>query len=228
MPTVAAVTPADGAAAVQGGTPVRVELTRNDSTDFEKIVTSQADFAAGTLVNVLARASNDLALMGAAGSITFPKLDHRLRLSPGYLPGHHVASRLSAGYTSAGRLRQALVYSSCTRLRRDGSSRSNATQQPRTIGLSGNVSTSPGTITINTWTHCAVTFDGTTARIYINGKPGRLVRTISWRYRSPRSRITVIGIERFYSGSRDTAQREARRHPRLERRTALRPKSLRT
>jgi hypothetical protein len=62
MPTVASVTPADGTAAVQGGTPVRVELKRLDSTDYIKVETSQADFSAGTLVNVQVRATNDLAL----------------------------------------------------------------------------------------------------------------------------------------------------------------------
>ncbi len=62
MPTVASVTPANGTAAVQGGTPVRVELTRLDSTDYKKVETTQADFAAGTLVNEVARVTNDLAL----------------------------------------------------------------------------------------------------------------------------------------------------------------------
>jgi hypothetical protein len=62
VPTVAAVTPANGTAAVQGGTPVRVELTRADSTDYQKVETTQGDFAAGTLLNTAAVPSGALAL----------------------------------------------------------------------------------------------------------------------------------------------------------------------
>lgn len=79
MPTVAAVTPANGTAAVQGGTPVRVELTRLDSTDYTKVETSQADFAAGTLVNVLPQvggqlilgSNNGCVIPSTSGGITF-------------------------------------------------------------------------------------------------------------------------------------------------------------
>ncbi len=62
MPTLAALTPASGATAVQDDTPVTIELTRLDSTDYVKVETTQADFAAGTLMGTTARVTNDLVL----------------------------------------------------------------------------------------------------------------------------------------------------------------------
>jgi hypothetical protein len=62
VPTVASVSPANGATRVLNDQPVQVELTRSDSTDYVKIETTQGDFAAGTLVSVVARVTNDLAL----------------------------------------------------------------------------------------------------------------------------------------------------------------------
>jgi hypothetical protein len=62
MPTVASVSPANGATTVLDDAPVTVELTRTDSTDYVKVETTQADFAAGTLAQVVAGAAGELVL----------------------------------------------------------------------------------------------------------------------------------------------------------------------
>ena len=67
MPTVASVSPANAATGVPVDQPVTVELTRSDSHNLVKTETSQADFAAGTLVSVTARVTNDLALAYSGG-----------------------------------------------------------------------------------------------------------------------------------------------------------------
>ena len=63
MPIVASVSPANAATGVAVDQPVTVELTRADSHNLVKVETTQADFAAGTLVSAEARATNDLALL---------------------------------------------------------------------------------------------------------------------------------------------------------------------
>jgi Concanavalin A-like lectin/glucanases superfamily len=62
VPTVASVSPSSGQKFIYRNQPAIVHLTRTDSTDYQKIETSQADFAAGTLSNVQANADGSLSL----------------------------------------------------------------------------------------------------------------------------------------------------------------------
>ena len=65
MPTVASVSPANAAVGVAVDQPVTVELTRSDSHNLVKVETTQADFAAGTLVSVSAVSDGSLQLSSA-------------------------------------------------------------------------------------------------------------------------------------------------------------------
>jgi hypothetical protein len=71
VPTVVSVTPANGATRVADDQSVQVELTRADSTDYQKTETSQADFAAGTLAALEVRPTGDLILASGA-ALSFP------------------------------------------------------------------------------------------------------------------------------------------------------------
>ena len=62
MPTLASLDPADASTWIYRNKPVTIELTRSDSTNYQKIETSNADFGAGTLTNVMVQ-SNSLKLL---------------------------------------------------------------------------------------------------------------------------------------------------------------------
>lgn len=171
MPTVASVTPANGATRVLNDQPVQVELTRSDSTDYSKVETSQADFAAGTLVAVGARVTNDLALFSGA-VLSFPFLSN---------------SHCTCGYAFSGL--SARTVECWVKFNRVGtqmgvySTRSSATDGGFTLRVSSankfqafhagatpsNVASSTSSITIGVWIHVAVTWDGTNLQIYWNG-----------------------------------------------------------
>jgi len=170
-PTVASVSPASGATQVPVDQVVKVELTRVDSTDYEKVETTQADFAAGTLVAVAARASNDLVL-SSGYALSFPGLSNsHCTCASGFTGLSARTVECWVKLTAIGSLQG--IYTTRVgggvggfALRVDASGHVVAFH----TGV-GSTATSTGVLTAGVWAHIAVAWDGTTAQIYINGNP---------------------------------------------------------
>ncbi len=173
--TLDEVWPANGARNVELDCLVEAILHNSDSTAYTKLETTQADFAAGTLVNATARATDDLVLAAAVGgALSFSgsaqalqgarpssyNFTSNITIEAWVKPG---ATMQYGGILSSGTANTSTVYfelymtpsGGLTFWFYSGAGRTNAcTVNPLTAGA---------------WYHVAVTYDGAHVTFYVNG-----------------------------------------------------------